>query len=418
MTHTPDIAELQDLLRRCEGDSASPADLVALEALLSDQEQDAGWGSICAGLAGGLEREASCVELASGVLRQVSLPPAVPVGTFDALRSGLQAEAQHADLADAVMHFVDPVPDALLGRHVAALAHGLQHEAQRVPAGLGTAVLDRVAPERDLTLETALQVLAEQLALQGAGVELQDPVMQAVLGIHTQQLELCAMADGELAGDAKRAVAAHLADDLAGRQAITAMAELGRQLRRALAYETADADLRDIWVGVRAQLGIQEQAAWAADVAAGIQAEAGEIDIADLVMDSIMPPARASQPVEDQPTEARPVRSPVASPADQPARPVAAWFRRLPILGFAGAAAALLFVLNTMGPQPTDPGTDPGPELAEVIFEISDVNTIEIEQLEVAENAMVQVFQLEEGAPMVILIDEGLEYDEPQGVTL
>jgi hypothetical protein len=418
VTHTPDIAELQDLLRRCEGDSASQADLVALEALLSDQEQGAGWGSIRAGLQGGLEREASGVEVASGVLRQVSLPPAVPAGTFDALRGGLQAEAQRADLADAVMHFVDPTPDALLERHMAALAYGLGHEAGRVPAQLCSAVLDRVAPDRDLALEAALQVLADQLALQGASVELQDPVMQAVLGIHAQQLELCAMADGELAGDAKRAVAARLADDPQGRQAITAMAELGRQLRRALAYETAGHDLSDIWVGVRAQLGIEEQASWAADVAAGIQAEAGEIDIADLVMGSILPPARVEQPVVEEPAEAQPVRSPVASPADQPARPVAAWFRRLPILGFAASAAALLFVLNTMGPEPADPGTDPGPELAEVIFEISDVNTIEIQQLEVAQNAMVQVFQLEEGAPMVILIDEGFEPDETQGVTL
>jgi hypothetical protein len=414
VTHHPDIAELQDLLRRCEGDSASQEDLASLEALLAEQDEDGFWEGFRAGLRGGLEREASGVELAGGVLRQVAASPALPDGTFDTLRSGLRAEAGEPDLIDAVMHFVDPTPDALLERHVAALAHGLRREAERVPARLATDVLDSVAPQRDASLEDALQLLALELAAEGAELRLEDPIMQAVLGAHAHQLDLCAMADGELAGEAKRAVAARLADDAQGRRAITAMAELGRQLRHALAHEIAGHDLGDIWQGVRAQLGIGEQVSWAADVAASIQAEAGEIDIADLVMDSILPPAR--QAVAEAPGP-RPAQ-PVTTPATQPARPVSSWFRGLPLLGFAASAAALLFVLNTMGPQPTDPGTDPGPELAEVVFEISDVNTIEIEQLEVAENAMVQVFQLEEGAPMVILIDEGLEPDESQGVTL
>ena len=276
---------------------------------------------------------------------------------------------------------------------------------------------DQVVPERDRALERALQVLARELSEQAAGVELTEPVMQAVLRVHAQQLDLCAMADGELSDSARRAVAARLAHDVQGRHAITAMAELGRQVRRALAHETAGHDLSPIWPAVQAELGIQEQANWAAAMAEGIQDEAGAIDIADLVMDNILPvarPAVAAHQGEEPSLEPEPelAREPIARPAP--------WFRRLPLLSLAASAAALLFVLNTMGPQGPGQSTEPVPDAdpAVAVFQISDVNTIEIEQLEVAENAMVQVFQLEEGAPMVILIDEGLEPDSVEGVTL
>jgi hypothetical protein len=417
-THTVnpslDIAELQELLRRCEGEAATEADILALGALLEEQESGDGWAAIRTGLRGGLQREADRCDLASGVIRQVALSPAVSEQALDALRGGLRAEAERADLAEAIMHFVDPTPELLLDRHIDALAAGLHREAQRAPVGLVGAVLDTVAPDRDVTVERALELLAAELSTEASRVELVEPVMTAVRQDHLQDLALCAMVDGELAGEAKRALAARLADDVEGRQAITAMAELGRQLRRALAHETAGHELGDLWAGVAARAGIQERVAWAEEFAAGIQAEAGDIDIADRVMDSILPPVRQALP-EAEALAPTPARQPVPLRSDP-------WFRRLPLLSFALSAAALLLVINAITPEPIQPGPQPGPgpgpELAEVIFEISDVNTIEIEELEVAQDAMVQVFQLEEGAPMVILIDEGLEADSVEGVTL
>jgi len=415
-----DTHELLELLQRCERDDAPQADLAALEALLCEQESEGFWGSFRNGLQNGLQCEADLVDLAPDVLRQVALPQAVPASALAALRGGLRAEAQQADVSDAVMHFVAPQPDLQLERHLEALADGLRRDArQHLPADLAASVLDRVEPERDRELERALAAMAHGLSLAAADVSVAEPVMQAVTQAHAHQLELCAMADGQLEPTARRAVAARLADDTEGRQAITAMAELGRQLRRALAHETAGHDLSAVCPAVCEELGIGEQAEWAS-LAQGIQAEAGEIDIADMVMDSILPaavqPAATEQDTFEEPAISV-EQAPVTAPEPRPATP---WFRRVPLLSFAVSAVALLFVLNTLGPDRGEPDvpSEPGPELAEFIFEIADVNTIEIQQLEVAQNAMVQVFQLEEGAPMVILIDEGLEPDSLEGVTL
>ncbi len=442
--------ELQELLQRCDRDQASPADLEALEALLVAQDRDEGWGAIRAGLQAGLEAEAPSAELARPVVQRVApgaeggVPAAlavlaegllrvgdrvdvatavlrevapehvgVPATLLDSLRSGLEAEAAGVQVADAVMHFVAPSPDALLEAHMAALRAelaGVGHQAE-APA-FTRALIDTVAPERERSLDQAFELLASRLAELHGEVELVQPVMQAVLASEARGLELCALADGELSSEQRRVLAARLSDDPASRREITAFVELGRQLRHALAHETAEADLAGIWPAVEVRLGLAEQGAWAS-LAEGIREEAGEIDIADLVMDSILEPARAPEPVEPaDPVEPEPVRQPQAIP----------WFRRFPLLGFAASAAALLFVLNTM--TPPQPGIQapvgPGEPVAEVagFFRIEADNRAEIEELEVAQDAMVQVFQLEDGAPMVIFIEEGLEPDSPEGVTL
>ncbi len=420
MTSSTDSSELLELLHRCEQDAAPPADLAALEVLLQEQEQGQAWGSIRAGLQRGLQVEGDLVDVAPTVLRQVDLAQAGASQAMDALRGGLAVEAEQADLTDAVMHFVAPAPRVELERHIDALAAGLRREARlHLPADLAGAVLDQLQPERDRTLEHALQLMAQELVAQAAEVSLAEPVMQAVSQVAAEQLELCAMVDGELSAEQRRAVGARLGADLAGRAAITGMAELGRQLRQALAHEVAGHDLGPIWPAVQAQLGMQDQASWAQAMAAGIQDEAGSIDIADLVMDSIVPAAALPAATEDVP-EVTAAPEPELAPEPR-ARPAAVpWFRRLPLVSFAVSAVALLFVLNSMNPKGVGPSVEPAPspETALAIFQISDVNTIEIQQLEVAENAMVQVFQLEEGAPMVILIDEGLEPDTVEGVTL
>ncbi len=410
------VNELQDLLRRCERDDAIQADLAQLEAILAEQERQEGWGAIREGLCDGLLTEGDRVDLASGVIHAVAPEnQAIPTVALEALRGGLREEATKADSVDAVMHFVEPVPDAALARAFAALAQGLEVHARGYEAPTVTrAVMDRVDPSRDMEMDQAFDALAEGLTAQAASVELVDSVMHEVVQTAAWQLQLCAMADGELDLEARRAVAARLSDDAASRHVVTRYAELGRSLRHALAHEVSEHDLSAIWPAVETALGIQPQASWA-DVASGIQAEAGEIDIAELVMGQLLPSApearRDADAVAEDHTPA-PERAPAAArPMRQP------WYRRLSTLAFAASAAAMLLLVPNLLDREDPLTPDPQPlELAEV-FEISDVNDTKIEELVVAENAMVQVFQLGDGAPMVIFIDEGIE-DEMEGVTL
>jgi hypothetical protein len=444
------VQELQELLHRCEREDATKADLERLAALLQEQERREGWGLIRSGLRAGLDDEIAAaapaelaqpvlervglpadglvpqamallseellrmgdrVDVASDVLRLSSLGQAVPGEALAALRGGLSHESTRVDLAESVMHFVAPSPDALLDEHMAALAQGLERAAQ-LPASFTTGVMDAVQPQRDRSLDQAMALLGAELAARAASFDHAETIMGRIEAQQAWELELCAMADGELSRDAKRAVAARLADDPAARQRITAYASLGREVRRALAAEVAGHDLSAIWPAVEAELGLGELAAWRS-LAAGIQAEAGEIDVADLVMDSIAPPVR-----EPEPAVAAAV-DPVAEPLSvaQPSRVERRWSWRVPLLGLAASAAAMLFVVQVVSPDSPGAVVDPGPQpaLADAVFQISDTNTIEIEQLEVAEDAMVQVFQLEDGAPMVIFIDEGLEPDSVEG---
>jgi len=451
--NTPD---LQNLLQRCESDDATSAEIAALGALLQGQEQQEDWQGIRQGLQLGLSAEAEGFELAEDLARVVH-PQAAWSAIASALRLGLPPAAGRADVARAVVHHVAPHAEAGLPRAVEALERGLAREARHgdvaqlvmarvlpgaepelcaaraalrvglrleaAQADLADKIVAQALPERDQQLEQAAAALAWGLAAEAQDIDLSPAVMQLVLAEHSAWVQLSALADGELPVEQRRALAARLAQDASGRRLVNDLLEQGRTLRQALAHETAGVDLSAVWPAVAQQIGVAEQASWAS-LAQGLREEAGAIDVADAVMAAILP-TPAAEPHEPSSSPAAPERQLELAPAAA-APPAAArlpWFRRLPALALLGAAAALLLLLNLPGPESVDPSQ---PELAlgevqpaaELAFEIGAVNSTQIEDLEVASDAMVQVFQLDEGAPMIIFIEENLDQGESQGVTL
>ncbi|MFH1465358.1 MAG: hypothetical protein ABIO70_13305 [Pseudomonadota bacterium] len=367
--------EIQELLRRCEREAPSQADLSALEVLLAGQEAAGGWAEIRA-----------------------------------SLRSGLEAE--HVEVVAEVISAAVPGAEGVVPRALRALAEGLAHESRR--GEVAAAVIAAAGLEPWLPT-VALAAFAEGLGAEAEGLDLADAVLVAIQEAEAPELALSALADGELSGAAREAATALLAADPEALRFLNEAARLGQVLRQGLAREVGAEDLSPIWEGVAATLGLAEEtslveATLAQALVAGIEAEAGPIDIADLVMGRIAPapPAEASAP------EAAPERQP--APVARPIRPP--WYRRLPVLALIGAAAALLLVLQVVGPdgQPIMPADQP--DALSPVLELAAVNDTEIEDLEVAESAMVQVFQLDDGAPMVIFIDEGFGGESPEGVTL
>ena len=281
-----------------------------------------------------------------------------------------------------------------------ALRQGLAREL--VDEALAGEVLDVVAPERERGLESALAALRGGLREERPEPGLADAVLAQVEPEETLGRQLSAFADGELDGAARETLAAVLAADPAARRALNAWARIGQELRCGLAAEAAAIELSPVWEAVSAELGIASRSDWTADLAEALRAEAGEVDLADRVMAELLPAVAPLRPVA----------------VAQPVRPAARWWLRLPALTLLASAAALLLLLHG-APLPDGGGVqDPVLALAEPVLEIGATNVIEIEDLQVAEDAMVQVFQLDDGAPMVIFIDEGPGGAAPQGVTL
>ena len=369
--------EIQELLHRCEREAPSVADLGALEALLAHQEAADGWAEVRASLRA--EAAVEQIDVARAVVAEVvaGVVPSAEGGVPEALRAleaGLAEEGARVDVAEAV--------DA---------AAGLE---PWLPADV-------------------LQAFGEGLRAEADGLDLVEAILTAVQEAGEPDLVLSALADGELTGPAREAAAARLAADPEARRFVNAAAAVGQLLRQGLAHEVAAEDLSPIWEGIAAALGLvearqAEEATFARALAAGLDAEAGSIDIADLVMDRLVP-ARVAPAVPEQAPPA-----PIQGPA--PARLV--WYRRLPVLALLGAAAALLVVLQIVGPDGQRTLPTGVPDAVAPALELAAVNDTEIEDLEVAETAMVQVFQFDDGAPVVIFIDEGPGGESPEGVTL
>jgi hypothetical protein len=81
------------------------------------------------------------------------------------------------------------------------------------------------------------------------------------------------------------------------------------------------------------------------------------------------------------------------------------------VAGLAAAAAALVIALGPWG----------GETAAPYDYELAAVNTVEIEDISVGDDAIVQVLQFEDDAPTIIFIDvlaEPLSDDGDEGATL
>ncbi len=296
------------------------------------------------------------------------------------------------ELADSVLSalLIDDGDD-LSGLIAAALAAG--------PApDIAGPVLDALDIE-DLDMIADLGGLVAEALDGGPAPELADDVLHALeISDDLSALISSALADvdaPELADDVLAAIgveslgglvaealdggpAPELADDVL--DALGMSDDLSGDIRAVLDGGEAP----DLWADISAQLDGTTDAGDLLREA--LAADAGEIDIADAVL------AELGLEVAPAPT------------TSQPAAEVVPLFGgRAALMGtiLAIAAAALLYVVPGAPVEaPIEPSAD------SFAYNIQDNNEVEIEELESSPDAMVQIFQTEEGAPTIIFIDE------------
>lgn len=216
---------------------------------------------------------------------------------------------------------------------------------------------------------------------------------------------LSALFDGELSVEARLELARRLHTDRDAHQTLAEYAEIGRMVREST-QRIAGARFDGVWNGVAGAIGLDDPEAvpgWEPIGAAVREAVAENTRLAPeeaaLLTGAIL--------------NALPRPEPESAPAAEPALP---WWRallRAPMLVAAMVAAAALVVVNLPGPSEIKAPTvaevapqNPIPTDTEGEIVIGAFNQAEVESLEVAADVMVQVVQLEDGAPVLLMIDE------------
>lgn len=384
-------------------------------------------------LASGLEADSSGFDVADRVMARIGTPRAeeAPAAAapqeqpevlpeldraLDVLRAGIQDRADRVDMSSAIMSQLAREQElaasesSAVAEAMEALAAGLAAEA--VGVDVVPSVMQAVAPKRDVSLDSAFETLAAGIEAEAVGFSVADGVMDRVLGADSLGMQLCALVDGELHAAGRRLLAVRLRDDARSRLAMTSWRDLGRTVRRALSQELSEQPIPSVWPAVAQAIDaraetpeVQREAAMDA-LRTGLASESEKVDLGDEIMAAILPP-----PVR----EPEPLELPETEPAPEPSRSPSWLGGRVPLLTLLLGAATVLFMMNTMQHATNQEVAQQGAQAEEATFELAEVNNTEIEDLTVSDEAMVQVFQLEEGAPMVIFIDESAG---SEGVTL
>lgn len=227
---------------------------------------------------------------------------------------------------------------------------------------------------------------------------------------------LSALVDGELSMELRRGVTERLRVDRDALDTLNTFAEQGRVVREVMTERVADVDLSAVWPAVAAQIGLTdpnhvpgwEQTSALVKEAVLAQSALGaqeEVALTAAILNSLPRP--------------KPVVVVVPPP-----EPVPLWKMLItnPTLIAAAFAAVMMSVIQFQS-QRTSILTQPDakPELVAQITEpfadltIQGDNEVEVTSLEYASDVVVQVIQLEDGAPVLLMFDEG-EGDE--GATL
>ncbi len=237
------------------------------------------------------------------------------------------------------------------------------------------------------------------------------------------EMQLSAMVDGELSAAERVGLAARLGP--AQLNLMTVWADQGRQLREGLAEAVKHEELT-LWAGVAEQIGLADP-----------EHVPGWEPVAQALREALAEYAQLTASQEVAMTAAIMNGLPLVEPAldFEPGSMAAdadtesedafenSGLGRLfssPGLQWAAAlAAGVLLALFVFGnPQVDSPVADqPGQDRVALVTEPGDtgamefleVNDAEVEELESADDVMVQVFQIEDGAPMFLMIDEGDE---------
>ncbi|MCB9742500.1 MAG: hypothetical protein H6740_07875 [Alphaproteobacteria bacterium] len=229
---------------------------------------------------------------------------------------------------------------------------------------------------------------------------------------------LSALHDGELSAAQRVQLAAGF-----GREdhiALNHYAELGRLLRESLREHAQAESVESVWAAVAPGIGLSDpehvpgwdpiaEALRAAVAETARQTPEEEVSLTAAIMNGLPRP------------EPRPVEEPEGS-IMRPPEPVPLWRMLLgnPTLIVAAVAAMLIAIYgfdpNGIQPSPIEPVEQAAPPVADNgSLELLENNEAEVEELEYADEVIVQVVQLGEGAPILLMVDEG---DPEAGATL
>jgi hypothetical protein len=294
---------------------------------------------------------------------------------------------------------------------VALLREGLKTEAGALD--LSSTILGRtVGPD---AWDGCSDAIREGARDRSEGVDVASAIMRTVMAEEALVESASAMIDGELALARRVEIAAWLGQNARARTIFSEWMEMGRQLRGVISDSVRQSDLSGILPAVVGALGLEEEEEQGfSSLRLGLASEAASVDVADAIMRRIdvSPPLQPAVQPSGLQIDVAILPSRAVMPAPRP------WLRRLPVLALAAGLAAMLLVRIL---QPSEAPSSKGTEQASAsdVFQISDQNDTEIEDLTVSDQAMVQVFQLDDGAPVVIFIDEqGLGNEPTEGVTL
>ena len=330
---------------------------------------------------------------------------------------GDATEAEMALLRDALN-----TQEESFREELAAFRGGLREEVGEVD--LANPVMEQLLAD-EVAVDDALGLLAEGLRREASGFDIADAVLAT---IEEPEAELSALADGEVSVAVRRRLAARLGEDVAARMLVSDFVETGRVLRAALRKEVSESGFEGVWQGVAEAIGLEDSEAvpgWepvAELLREAVAFEAGSVDVTDRVMDSLgLTPAVEATPAPELKVAPEPERVPLRS--------------FFPAALATGLAAALVLIWTSGPVEPpaaenapaavaVNDFADTGLEASEGdAYAFGEVNDAEIEDLEVAEDAMVHVFSLGDGSPTVIFLDEQayeeeLTEEEEEGATL
>ncbi len=248
-------------------------------------------------------------------------------------------------------------------------------------AALWLEVLDGVPSPVEGPLQAAL-------AEEAGGIDLAGELVDRLTREELPEGWMSGLLDAALDGEQHEVASLRVSADPALRAELAGLAEVGRWVREAVAFE-AGACPR-IWTGVAPELGFADPESvpgWDAQlVAEAVRAEAGSVDVADKVMSQVRRGSAAVEPTIPMPANAR----------------------NWTLAALAMAAAVSLWAL--VAPSLFDPAAESDSPFVERSMEFASASELALEGARYGENASVFV-QLPEGpdAPVIIWVDDGAQ---------
>lgn len=250
--------------------------------------------------------------------------------------------------------------------------------------------------------------LREELHLPGP--DLADAIMSALSPGPEPDPDtlLSAMYDGELSPAQRAQVVDRLRVDRAASAQLTAFAELGRLVREDNARQVGAADLQGVWAQVALGIGMADPEEVPGWEPLGVALREAVQEKAQL---SAAEHAALSGAILNALPRPRAAYTPAPAPAPEPPRSIWRLMLSNPTLWAAALTALVLVAVQLQGPgpapvkAPVPVAAAPEPEPFQDIA-LQDWNEAEIHNIEYSADVAVQVVALEDGAPVLLMIEE------------